>query len=255
MVGKGFDPFLPLFTDPFLPIHEEFMVKINHISNISSSIIVDRDSHIVDFVKGKSVLHIGCVDSGFTLEKYSDGSLLHIKFQNVCDVLYGVDIDCEGIDFLKSKGIKDIECINIVNIDTDDGIGFIKVDQVDYIVVGEVLEHLSDPGQFINSLSSVAKKYASKIIFTVPNAFALFRFRKLLFGIEHVHEDHVRYYSPRTIEVALRRAGLTIDCMSGYIRVSEKSFIKRKVKEIGYLFLGPNRGLFSDGLIIVTDSP
>lgn len=229
------------------------MINVNHSPNIDSTIITDRDSYIVTLVKGKTVLHLGCVDSGFTEERVADGSLLHLQLQESCDDLYGIDIDCDGIDFLKTKGIGNLFCVNIADNDSANCTEFIRKMHLDYIVVGEVLEHLSDPGQFIKAIAILAKKYTSKVIFTVPNAFALFRFKKLLRGIEHVHEDHLRYYSPRTIEAALQREGMSIESMSGYIRLSEKSFLKSKTKITIYTLLGKNRGFFADGIIAVVD--
>jgi hypothetical protein len=230
------------------------MVNIDHKTDIRSSIVTDRDLYILDTVAGKTLIHLGCVDSGFTMERYENNSLLHMKLANVCNELYGIDIDSDGIDYLQSKGIKDIHCYNVVTNGVENGCEFIREKKIDYIVVGEVLEHLSNPGSFINSISRLAKWYQSKVIFTVPNAFALFRFRKLLKGIEHVHEDHVCYYSPRTVEVALNREHMTVDEMIGYIRVNPTSAPKAAAKKALFQALGNARGHFSDGLIVVASS-
>lgn len=75
------------------------------------------------------------------------------------------------------------------------------------VVCGEVIEHLSNPGFFLDGLRS----YHVPIIFTVPNAFAAVGRRHILKGIENVNADHVCYYSYYTFSNLLKRHGFEVE--------------------------------------------
>jgi hypothetical protein len=92
---------------------------------------------------------------------------------------------------------------------------FPRFDNVELIICGEVLEHLSNPGYF---LMFMRKTYPTiPVIFTVPNAFNEAGFDWLLRrGRENVNADHVCYYSYATIKELLRRAGYTIRRFAWY---------------------------------------
>ena len=142
------------------------MVKITHSINLNNNICFDRDNFLCEYTRGKSILHIGCVDSGFIQEKFQNGDLLHLKLGKEVKELYGIDIDCDGIEFLKDKGIKGLECLDISTTNS-------SLPRCDIVLVGEVLEHLTNPGLFVESVANIAKRNNSTVVITVPNAFDL----------------------------------------------------------------------------------
>ena len=77
----------------------------------------------------------------------------------------------------------------------------------DLLVCGEVLEHLSNPGRFLEAL----REFSLPVIITVPNAFSEAGRQNMLHGIENVNLDHVAFYSYWTLKGLVERHGFKID--------------------------------------------
>ncbi len=78
---------------------------------------------------------------------------------------------------------------------------------VSLIVCGEVVEHLSNPGRFLDGL----RGYSVQVVFTVPNAFTTIGTQYVKRGVENVNADHVAYYSYYTFSNLLKRHGFTVE--------------------------------------------
>ena len=63
--------------------------------------VVDRDNWLLDVVKDKSVLHIGCTDHPITAQKIASGHILHGRLLQKAKYIVGLDYDSEGISCLK----------------------------------------------------------------------------------------------------------------------------------------------------------
>lgn len=146
-----------------------------------------RERFILERCAGKRVLNIGCVGT--------DGrARLHGRIRDVAAALRGVDR--EGAD---------------MNIDLD-AIGDDPEEwpdtDADLVVCGEVLEHLSNPGNFLRWLHDVV---AAPVLITVPNAYSMnareWNERR---QTECVNVDHVCWYSWRTLKTLVERYGYTV---------------------------------------------
>jgi hypothetical protein len=84
---------------------------------------------------------------------------------------------------------------------------------VQLVICGEVLEHLSNPGWFLTRLR---QSYPCPTIVTVPNAYCEVGRQYALKGVECVNLDHVSWYSPKTLSVLLARAGYQIVSLAYY---------------------------------------
>lgn len=135
--------------------------------------VVDRIEFIAGKVKGKAVLDIG------------SSGLLRDVLKEVCK-LTGIDKDAGS----------DIRC----------DVEFEPMPEGDYdiVVAGEILEHLSNPGMFLDNL----KRYSCPIIITVPNAFSHNSGRT---GTENVNPEHVAWYSFNTLKALVERHGYKVD--------------------------------------------
>ena len=152
----------------------------NMLHDIPETEVIDRVLFILERCMDKTVLDIGC--DGF----------LHPKILEVAKKAYGVDrIKCDFPNFTQQ--------------DISNGIGNVPSD-VDLIVCGEVVEHLSNPGIFLDSL----KPYNVEKIFTVPNAFSNIGDGCIRRGQENVNAEHVAWYSYYTFNNLLRRHGLSV---------------------------------------------
>lgn len=166
----------------------EYIQKMMHKVPEAES-VKDREAFIVERCKGKRVLNLGCASGA-----------LHEKIKAVAAHLRGID---------KSEPADEI-----VDLDTiepgETGLGIYYVDigepMFDLIVAGEILEHLSNPGNFLRSL----KTFNCPVILSVPNAFCHPGKRWIDVGYEHVNPDHVAWYSWHTLKVLVERCGFTV---------------------------------------------
>lgn len=162
----------------------------------------DRDSLIADLCEGKNVLHIGACDSPYTKTKLEQGLLLHSTLNEVAMELRGVDIDQASVDFLRTQGIKNIECVDIADYDSA---GF----DVESIVFGETIEHLENPGNFLNHLKNHMSP-STELIISTPNCYSLFFQFMVLRGNENIHPDHVIGFSPGLLTQLLESLGFRV---------------------------------------------
>ncbi|ALM76396.1 class I SAM-dependent methyltransferase [Thermococcus barophilus] len=163
--------------------------------------LVDREKFILDRCREKVVLHLGAVDQ---YEK--SVAVFHRKLMNVASDVVGVDIDREGIEKAKKLGIHNIIYGNVETLwDLDINKKF------DIIVAGEILEHISNPGNFLHGIKRFFLPKTQMII-TTPNAFSLHRFMIYwLLNTEYVHSEHTCYYSYATLKNLLERHGFNIE--------------------------------------------
>lgn len=173
--------------------------------NIMNHIIVpietgsDRYAFLVEYLKGKRVLHIGCTDH----PRFNPEKNLHISLsKGELAALHGLDVDAEGIETLRQYV---------------DGPYFTSYDQVtesyDVVLAPEVMEHVLDAGSFLKQLMSID---TNEIIITVPNAIDWIQQNMSQFGrrqiegkrcfIETVHADHCYYFSPMTLATIVQKA-------------------------------------------------
>ena len=166
--------------------------------------LVQRLEFIRRVSAGKSVLHLGCTNWPYTLEAVDAGTLLHKDLADVSSELYGFDFDQEGIDVLASKGFDnlfraDVEKLSEVRIDK----------RFDVIIAGEMIEHLNNPGLFLDGIKRFMNA-DTRLVLTTINAYSGMRF--FVYGLrgqggalEPVHPDHVAYYSYSTLKLLVER--------------------------------------------------
>jgi hypothetical protein len=208
------------------------MNKINFTHNLPKvKLVHNRESLIVDYCKNKNVLHLGCVQSGLTIESFRDNSLLHLKIMKVAKRVIGVDIDRNGLNFLSSQGVQDLVYCDIQNL------GDLILDvPIDIVVAGEVLEHLPNPGLFLSGISKFFNKSDHEILLlmTVPNAFSLRHFMSVFLNKkELVMPDHTCYLSYVTIKALFDRYELNLINFYTYCNLNNSASLpKRLIKKI-----------------------
>jgi hypothetical protein len=160
----------------------EYWAKQVH--TVPKSQTVDRTAYLVKHATGKTILHIGCTGQ---LDK------------ELCKVAKR----CYGIDKQKQDRPDFFQC------DLDETVSAMPViGDVELVICGEVLEHLSNPGIFLSTLHTY---YHVPVILTVPNAMCTGGMEWLVKrGRENVNSDHVCYYSYTTLKTLLARHGYTV---------------------------------------------
>ena len=167
----------------------------------------------VDFIKricaGKKVLHLGCTNWPYTAEALDRNMLLHLDLRKVAAELYGFDFDQEGIDVLQDRGVENLYQADLERLED------VPLDETfDVIIAGEMIEHLNNPGRFLQGIQRFMNPDTDLVITTV-NAYSALRF--LMYGLrgkggvnEPVHPDHVYYFYYRTLNLLIERSGLTV---------------------------------------------
>ncbi len=116
-----------------------------------------REEIILKYARGKEVLDCGCVEK---LER--DENWLHGKLVKVAKKVVGVDLWKEGVQKLREEGYcvlwGDVTTINLKR-------------RFDVIVAGELIEHLPNPGKFLENMAKHLKR-EGVLILTTPNAWA-----------------------------------------------------------------------------------
>lgn len=76
-------------------------------------------------------------------------------------------------------------------------------ERFEVVVIGEVLEHLDNPGAALRNLYELVTA-GGQLVVTVPNAFSLRGVVRILAGRETTHPEHASHYSYVTIQRLLR---------------------------------------------------
>ena len=145
---------------------------------------INREEFILSRCKGKNVLEFGA--SG-----------------KMSEAVQQVSSDYLGVD--RTAADRGVVAFDLDDISMSDVPGR---SDVDVVLCGEVLEHLTNPGWFLERLRHKCR--SASFLFTVPNAFSSAGARHLLRGNENVNIDHVCWYSPRTIRTLLERYAFEI---------------------------------------------
>ena len=167
-----------------------------------------RELFLTGAVKDKTVIHVGCVDHLEILEqKIKDNTWVHGLLIKAAKHCIGIDINHKGIEILRAKGISDVYCYNIISPVI---LEIIKNNTWDYILLGEILEHINEPFNFLECIHKNYTGIVKKIIITIPNAFRLKNFKNNLKNKEEINSDHYFQFSPYTITKLLVNTGFNV---------------------------------------------
>ena len=177
--------------------------------------LLQRVDHIKSLCANKRVLHLGCANYPFTEHSIENDMLLHFDLEKISKELYGFDFDQKGLDILAAHGAKNLYRADLEHLED------VPLDKTfDVIVAGEMIEHLNNPGLFLNGIQRFMNADTTLLITTI-NAYCGMRF--LWYGLrgnrgkqEPVHQDHVAYYSFSTLSEILKRHGLSVESFSFY---------------------------------------
>jgi hypothetical protein len=162
------------------------------------------------YAAGRSVLHLGAVG-----ETYGDtqwrvdhsGSSVHAKLTAVADRCIGVDVDEPAVTELTERRVFDnLICADVTRLRRAD----VALDRIDVIVVGDTIEHLSNPGDLLDAMSEFADE-GSQVLLTTPNALGLMIFLRHLRGDVVEGFDHVCSFNQFSLANLLARHGWQID--------------------------------------------
>jgi len=157
-------------------------------------LINDRWDVIETLVKGKEVLDLGCVDHEADREEGKDW--LHRKIRQVAKSALGVDYADEEVKRLKEKGYVVVQG----NVETLD-----LRQQFDVVVAGNIIEHLSNPGLFLETVKRHMKKEGIFIL-TTDNCYGLRSLKAVtLFDGIRPNKEHTMAFEEEVLKQLLAR--------------------------------------------------
>lgn len=201
-----------------------------------------RLEYLVKMSKGKRIIHLGACDHISSIPKKIEQNIwLHKLLCEVAEDVIGVDINKEAIEYCNTLGITNIEFANILESKELEAcimknLRESSATKFDYIVAGEILEHVDNPVEFLQTINEKYCDLVEGIIITVPNALSTYNCETALKqGSEVINTDHRYWFTPFTIAKVAVRAGLEIQyvelCDIGKRR--KKEFYKGRILPLG----------------------
>lgn len=170
----------------------------------------DRMGFVEDLVRGKTALHIGCLDHvPLIQQRLQNNRWLHGRISQSASTCLGIDINQAGIEFARSQ-------LNITNIRYGDITDPHPIDAIaskhwDYVIFGEVIEHVDSPVLFLRTFAATYGNCIDRIVITVPNAFKASNIRLAFKSLEVINSDHRYWFTPYTIWKVVHQAGLQVE--------------------------------------------
>lgn len=188
--------------------------------------------------KDAIVLDIGFLGQGI---KKDDLNWPHALLKKQTKEVYGVDIDLNH------------EFKNNFHYQEANAEDFSFSVKFDIIFAGDIIEHLSNPGLFLDCCKKNLKPEGFLII-TTPNAFNLFNIAGKLMNVEPVvNSDHTAYFNSKTIDALLKKNHWSVDTF-GYIYtldIEHKESIKKKILNVLYRLLSFFTSKFYETMVVV----
>jgi 2-polyprenyl-3-methyl-5-hydroxy-6-metoxy-1,4-benzoquinol methylase len=170
------------------------------VHRLPPAVLVDRFAYLRDLARGRRVVHVGFVDAGCQTLNVSSGAWLHEHLASTASELVGIDLDEAGVADARARGYEAyaVDCRDVAAVRA------LELAPADLVVAGEVIEHLDDPGGFLDGIHALAAP-GGMLVVTTPNASGLFNAAALLGNLEVNHPDHVVNYTCATLDAMLRR--------------------------------------------------
>jgi SAM-dependent methyltransferase len=151
---------------------------------------LDRVTYLMSRVRNHSVLHFGCADYPVTEERLRNNTLLHSNLVKTASYIFGIDSSSEGIQVLRDHGIDNLEVMDAEHPDLNE--------RFDLVLIGDILEHLSNPGNLLQHTARLLNP-SGKIIISVPNSYSYSVFDFIIRGVEPTHKEHTNCFSVKTL--------------------------------------------------------
>lgn len=167
----------------------------------SPQAIREKSELILEQCGDKDVLDMGCIDHSFKTALELGDNWLHKKIGKVSKTLTGLDILEDDARVLNEKGYN-IEIGNAEDFNLDR--------KFDCIVAGDLIEHLSNVGQFLDAVKQHMHG-DSVFIVTTPNPFNIEQTWQAIFNKSVVvNTQHTEWLDPITLWQIFDRHNLTI---------------------------------------------
>jgi 2-polyprenyl-3-methyl-5-hydroxy-6-metoxy-1,4-benzoquinol methylase len=169
-----------------------------------------RFEQLKRFYKGKDILDIGCA-VGYKKEDW-----MHKNIKSIANSIYGLDLDAQSVEEIRKLGF-DVEQGNAQDFNLNRKFNLVHA--------GELIEHLDNPGGFLESVRRHLVE-DGVLLLTTPNALRISNFIYAATGGLRVNYEHTFWFCETTIRALLERKGFEIVEL-GYLRHETISWIRR----------------------------
>ena len=168
-----------------------------------------RLDFLCDLTENRKVIHVGFADHIPLIKgKIRNNMWLHKRLVERAKLCIGLDIDGEAVNYVNSNwSYQNLFCTDIIK---DELLPVVKENAWDYMVLGEILEHVDNPIFFLEQILKKYKPYVKELVITVPNAFDLINLRKIFSHKEFINTDHRYWFTPYTLAKNAMQAGYKV---------------------------------------------
>jgi len=172
---------------------------VSYVARLNET--VPKEDFIVEMARGRSVLDLGCIDHSADTALALGDRWLHARLRSVAERVVGVDMLAADAEVLNARGY-DIRVADVELLDLGD--------QFDLIVAGDLIEHLSNMGRFLEAVSRHMHDQTAFVV-TTPNPFNVEQFTQALFHNRiAVNAEHTAWIDPRVMHELVSRSPLEI---------------------------------------------
>lgn len=171
-----------------------------NFNGVDIPLVNSKFDRVNQLITNKDVLDCGCVGAEIqSLSEYERSS--HAIHQKYAGYILGVDVWREEIEKRKSMGIN----VQYANVET------MELNRTfDAIIAGDLIEHLANPGLFLEKANKHLKMGGLLYICT-PNPCSLNNLSRATLGARiNVHPEHCSWYDFNTLKHLLSRYGFNI---------------------------------------------
>ena len=168
--------------------------------------ILYRMEFIEDHVKKSKIIHLGFADHIEVIEKKIEKDIwFHSRLIKRTSRCVGIDINKTATDFVRSKlNITDVFTLDISREDIPKAI---TDDHFQFLILGELIEHIDNPVLFLELIRNKFKLLVDEIVITAPNALRWNNLKYVFKQTELINSDHRYWFTPYTLSKILFQAG------------------------------------------------
>ena len=167
---------------------------------------MDRRIHLIlnEISPDDEVLDVGCI--GYDADNAIDDHGLHKFICQKAKYTAGIDIIPDEVRKLQEKGF---------NVTVASAENFHFDMKFDAIIAGGLIEHLSNPGKFLDRAREHLKD-GGKLMLTTPNPWSLLPLLAIGSGRLSLNEEHVCWYDKTTLRQLLKSHGFKLTKVEFY---------------------------------------
>jgi SAM-dependent methyltransferase len=133
------------------------------------------------------------------------GPWLHGRLAAVAASLVGLDVEEDGIALARSEGFE----AHRVDASDQEAVRALRLEPADLVVAGELIEHMEEPGRFLDAVRPLCRPDGA-LVLTTPNAASLLNPLAAVGRYELINPSHVALYSWFTLSNILERHGWSV---------------------------------------------